>query len=343
MPESPADPLVLFSNGIPISPTDLDFGGLVSKEQINRLSSFSQMVNEVPSSTSKVWIPTGSRTWDIYELVLSQAEFADSAVADTRAVTMSMFAMKSGAGSPLASIAASVAPALEDVGFRFKAPLAAPVPKATSFAALAEPSFLATVGPPTSLATLFSKLDAQLTIDRQTDTTGAAFYPTPFFPADFYSAAYAGNWRPFEITPQPGDLWMPVGNGGKITGEMITVPLQRPWWSSWVFSNRGWRFSRASGMGQLSDGGSPAGGMMPLFCSALLIARNVQTVPGRAAAVGAVSPAPFTLNENLAPPSPVTSLSANGTPEPAAMMIFGFVCTPLPKSPNPDPSLHWPS
>jgi hypothetical protein len=123
---------------------------------------------------------------------------------------------------------------------------------------------------------------------------------------------------------------------------MITVPLQRSWWSPWVFSNRAWRFSPSSGMDQLSDGGNPAGGMMPLFCSALLIARNVKTVPGQAAAARSDSPAPFTLNKSLAPPSPTISLSTNAPSEPAAMMIFGFVCTSLPKSPNPDPSLHWP-
>lgn len=361
MPQPFTDPVVLFSNGIPISPADLDFGGQVTKEQINRLSSFSQMVNSIPSSTSKVWVPTGSMTWDIYERVLTMAQFADSATAaapasggyTTRDISVAGTSgalslsvptpsLELGAGLAMASMAVDVTPALEEIGFRFKVPLLAPVREIRSRAALAESSLQTFGGTSVGLASVFRTLAAQLQVEKRSDTTGTIFFPTPFFPADFYSSSYAENWRPFEITPQPGDLWLPVGDGGKITGEMITVLLQRSWWSPWVFSNRAWRFSPASGMGALSDGGNPASGMMPLFCSALLIARNVQVVAGQGVSRGPLLSVPFTLNRSVGVtaeiPSPLSDASAS-----VPMMIFGFVCTALPKSPNPDPFLQWPA
>lgn len=385
-----SDPVVLFSNGIPVSPSELDFGSLSDRDRINRLSNFSQMVNDIPAANSKAWLPSGAKTWDIYQNVLQFAQFPESSgdpglFAASRGGPTGRVAALAGPANALrgaalldASVAepdadlninwaaatARLGQSLRDEGFHFKALNVAPTPepvKVAGFAldraaALASVSrvrpaqasglavgLAASVGGG-GLASLFLTQLAKMQSSQLTDTTlGTQFYPTTFFPADFYQSAYDSSWQPFELTPQNGDVWLPVPAGGKITGEMLTVQLQRPWWSTWVFANRGWRFNPEMGMEPLSDGGNPPTGTMPLFSSALLIARNVKTVAPASAFAQAPIPAPFTLAPHVIPaatgsPVPPSSPIAGGN----SMMIFGFVCTVLGVSPNPNPALHWP-
>jgi hypothetical protein len=263
---------------------------------------------------------------------------------------------------------AGVADTLRSSGFQFKSLSSAPSPSHGDRPKAVRQAQAALAGQPgNGMAALFQNLRAKLRTSVMTDLLGTQFYPTLFYPADFYQSSYDAYWQPFELSPQPGDVWMPLPPGGKITGEMISIQLQRSWWSTWVFSNRGWRFSPDSGMQPVSDGGHPASGSMPLFACALLIARNVKTVlPPNAlpaaneAKVRSGPPlAPFTLlrvagqSQGTANSAGAASaidpqstkalaepLEANGAPPP--MMVFAFVCTPIGVCPNPDMNLNWP-
>jgi hypothetical protein len=370
MPNPLADPAVFFTNGIPISPADLNIQGVSGKDQINRLSAFSQLVNDIPAPNSKVWLPDGTKVWDIYELLLTLAQFPDNSLEPNRAITASATAASvTRAFGPTPAkpqdlalnwndAAAGIGSTLRSVGFQLMNQPVVPQPLANR-SLKAAPAMMANANQfGTGLAALFQNLRAKLASSTLTDLQlGTQFYPTLFYPMDFYQSAYDSYWQPFELTPQAGDVWVPVPAGGKITGEMITVQLQRSWWSTWVFSNRAWRFSPDSGMQPICDGGNPPSGSMPLFPSALLIARNVKTVlppkPAPAAAAvesNAPSFAPFKLiSPPAAPQGSVTSAAAKmptlavAADSAPPMMIFAFVCTPIGLCPNPDPSLNWPS
>ena len=59
------------SPGIAIAGSDLAFGDMTTKPEINANSAFSQMVNNVPSSTG-FWGLTNKKIWDIYEDAITQ-------------------------------------------------------------------------------------------------------------------------------------------------------------------------------------------------------------------------------------------------------------------------------
>lgn len=75
-----AVPFISFcSPGIAIS--DLDFGDLTTKDQVNRCSAFSDLVNSIPYSSS-IWQKTDKKSWDIYELALTQVKLAQDELGD---------------------------------------------------------------------------------------------------------------------------------------------------------------------------------------------------------------------------------------------------------------------
>jgi hypothetical protein len=311
-----SDPVILYCSGIPIAPSSLDFGTGATQAQLDALSSFSQMVNAIPSG-GEVWLPgSGSETWTIYDNVLSKSEFAVEAVASPQTNQAMSYATVS-------SLHESAAPSLKGAGFRFAenkrvlSAQAAPPSPATDTAA----------APPASLAATFSQLSVSFSLAARMDTLGNTFYPTYVYPPDFDQAVNDAFWIPFTITPGQTDPWMAVGEGNTISGEMISLPLQRAWWNPWVFSSRAWRFVPVYGFGLLSDGGSPPSGQLPMWATALMIARNLKvvsdsTTPGAAPALKLKG-------------------SAEATPEAGGMSIIGFYCTPLPLCPNPDPALAW--
>lgn len=354
------NPIILYSGGIPISPSDLDFGNSVTQAQLNALSSFSQMVNAIPAP-GNVWVSTGSETWSIYKLVLTMAEFAQAAQAPpppqpqfaTRSVDVTgskttievpdpLPAVMSAAPSVLSALGETIAPALNNIGFQL-GETNQPSPTNSNQNG-AKPSKLPPLGS-SGLASMFLQLEAQLAIDALTDTLGSIFYPTYLFPADFYQPQYDASWQPFTITPGEDDPWIPINQGDTVSGEIITLPLQRAWWITWVFNNRGWRFDPSTGFGNLSDGGSPPQGMMPMYASALIIARNIQVSPAQS---DSFAPLPANLNpfvlktaENNSAEKDSAANSLSNATDPTAMLIVGFVCTPLPLCPNPDPTLNW--
>lgn len=364
MAASPGAPIVIYSNGIPISPSDLDFGNVATQAQINALSSFSQMVNAIPAP-GNVWVPTGSETWSIYNLVLTMSEFAQSAPPPvpppipTRSVAVSGSDANLNVPNPssqaiseiptiLENIGSAIFPALSYIGFEIgEKGSSASGGTTTANSNAAQPPETSAPDSGGGLAAIFLQLEGQLNVDTMTDTLGNAFYPTYLYPADFYQSQYDASWKPFTVTPGEDDPWIPVGEqSSTVSGEIITLPLSRSWWSTWIFANRGWQFNPTSGFGKLSDGGVPPQGMMPMYASALIIARNLQfSQPADAAAppqdlnpfilaadAGAAAKGSSSADAATAPISPVPSDS---------MLIIGFVCTPLPLSPNPDPSLNW--
>ncbi len=184
-------PIIIYSGGIPIAPADLDFGGSVTKAQINALSSFSQMVNAIPAE-GNTWVPTGSETWDIYQLVLTMAQFAETAQGvvpsaasfATRQVAVAESNAKINVVEPipqatvdtpssLAALNESISPLLEQAGFQFnRSPLLEQAGFQVNSSRLAPIPFDGTTSPavsptlsgtqPTGLAAMFLKLQAHL-------------------------------------------------------------------------------------------------------------------------------------------------------------------------------------
>jgi hypothetical protein len=343
--------LIIFSGAIPISPTDLDFADGGTGDQLNALSAFSQMVNAIPSPPYDYWAPSGTVSWDVYRLVLTQSAFPQAA-ATTVAAAVGAAPIKNGIAAsgfraPIrepAVAAAAVSPAdiwasLEHAGFVFSgsppaplpdAPTAKPIERSAAGRVPLGEDLAQDVAAP-GLEGTFFQLQAQLAADQLTDLRGTQFYPTRFYPPDFYLPANDAQWRAFQVQPGDNNPWAPLAQRGAITGEMVTVQVQRPWWQTWVFSSRGWTFQPSSGLGPLSDGKTPPSGLMPAYATSLAIARNVQPVRPAATSV-----AP---HELLVVPNAATLTS--GTSTDTSMMIIGFMCAPLPLSPNPDPSLNW--
>lgn len=354
-------PIIIYSGGIPIAPADLDFGNSVTQAQINALSSFSQMVNAIPSE-GDVWVPSGSETWDIYNLVLTMAQFAETAqgvvpsaahfttrqaaVAESNATINVVEPIQQDTGntpSSLAALTESISPLLAQAGFQFLRANPTPGPADVAPSPAVSPTLTGTQ--PTGLAAMFLQLRAHLAADTMTDTLGNAFHPTPLYPANFYQPQYDSSWKPFVITPGQNNPWIPITNGSAVTGQMATIPLQRAWWSTWIFANRGWEFSPSSGMEQLSDGGNPPQGMMPMYASAVIFARNIKVFSVQEVPVSTTASATFFTPSDTGAAQAAETLARALAPQSGdaqnSMVIIGFVCTPLPTCPNPDPTLDW--
>lgn len=58
--------------GVPVAGSDLDFGDMTVRQEIDANAAFSQMVNNIPSSQG-FWTLTGRKVWDVYEDAITQA------------------------------------------------------------------------------------------------------------------------------------------------------------------------------------------------------------------------------------------------------------------------------
>jgi hypothetical protein len=123
-----------------------------------------------------------------------------------------------------------------------------------------------------------------------------------------------------------------------------------------IFWSRGWKWSPESGLGPVSDGANPPEGLMPLYPTAVIIARNLEigldmTNESNSSSWSSVSTSasfgwgPFSISgnyshsESQAQSDYTQSDSGISVPGP---QIIAFVCEVIPQSPNPDPSLNWP-
>ncbi|MEV4783398.1 hypothetical protein [Burkholderia sp. LMU1-1-1.1] len=137
--------------------------------------------------------------------------------------------------------------------------------------------------------------------------------------------------------------------------ELIRVPIRRSWWDPTVFWDRGWKFDPQISNLVLSEGTMPPKGEMGMYPTALIVARNLKVgidltseenshVATQMSASGSVGWGPFSVKGNYSRSTDRKThdfvRTAAGI-ECAGMQIIGFVCEPLPKSPNPDLTLNW--
>ena len=138
----------------------------------------------------------------------------------------------------------------------------------------------------------------------------------------------------------------------KLSVEMVQIPLLRGWWDPTMFYNHGWKFATDD---PLSNGLMPpaTNGRLPMYVSSIIVARNLKasldmtsthnhSVSDHFSSSGSIGWGPFSLRGNYERNSgshshdfdhDASSISCPG------MQIIAFVCTVLPKTPNPAPGL----
>ncbi|MCR8961648.1 hypothetical protein O0550_00290 [Brevibacillus halotolerans] len=141
----------------------------------------------------------------------------------------------------------------------------------------------------------------------------------------------------------------------EIEFEMIQLPLIRPWWDPLIFKNRGWKWAPGVSPDLISDGGRPPQGLMPIYATDLILARNLKITMDMTSAIstavreklsvsGSVGFGPFSLRGNYATDDANQTFNftetGNGI-EVSGAQIIGFLGEVLPKSPDPDPDLNW--
>lgn len=319
---------ILFcSPGLPVSQQMLEFGGWYTPREVQALSHFSRVVNMVPNAAGRLFSVSGSMVWDVYDAAVSHCAFPNE--------PMRYEAMEDGweelsVPEPAGGLVeAALAPIFQY--FRERRPadaqssLSAPVdllPEALrnyaaavdaaddeAAAVLADGPLLVTSG---RAAAYHQRLKARLDRSAMTDRMGP-FWPTPLVPADLLSGGY--RWEQIAIH-EAESAWLAGRSGWELdlTAEVIQAPLLRAWWDPTIFRNRGWRW--ATPLAEISDGGSPPRGMMPLYITSVIFARNLTYSYGTAGQ-----------REDRHAPDP---------------QILGFICERLPKCPNPDLTLDWP-
>jgi hypothetical protein len=239
-------------------------------------------------------------------------------------------------------------------------------------------------------ASLYQSMRANFNADRLTDTLGSQFYPTYVYPKDPLNPALDGSWMSFyfnledvntfksdSATNSGGSasaswgLWSgsasaSYGQGQSnyecdtsnlsLSVQLIQLPLTRPWLRPEIYWSRGWRWS-AGASGVISDGGTPPQGLMPLYPTSVIVAKNLvinldmsntknQSSFSKIETSASIGWGPFSVSGNYSrSDSQSTSnftKSSTGITVPGAQII-AYVCEVLPLSPNPDPSLNWQS
>jgi hypothetical protein len=237
---------------------------------------------------------------------------------------------------------------------------------------------------------LYQSMKANFNADALTDTLGQQFYPTYVYPSNPLQAALSSSWLAYQFNLQDTQtfqsnsqtntggsagaswgLWSAsasaeYGSGqssyecdttGLTVGvDLLQVPLTRAWLRPEIFWSRGWRWAPSAGFGPVSDGARPPQGLMPLYPTAVILAKNLQisldmTNQTNSSQWSSISTkasfgwGPFSISGNY---SHSQSSSKSGftktnsgisVPGP---QIIALVCEVIPQSPNPDPSLNWP-
>lgn len=238
---------------------------------------------------------------------------------------------------------------------------------------------------------LYDQLKAAFNMDARTDpVTGEVYYTTLYFPEGVLTPRFAQSWQTFtfavdqssEYAEQSAVSWgggvqgsyglFSAGasaayskeqshshadtSGMRISVELTQVPLLRSWWSPWIFKSHGWDWDKSAGFGPVSNGETPPQGLMPIFPTQVILARNLQVDMDMTSKDNtsfmesiktetAVGFGPFSLRGNYAHTQSrsthdfTASQSGISCPGP---QIIGFICEMLPKSPDPDPNLNWP-
>lgn len=148
-----------------------------------------------------------------------------------------------------------------------------------------------------------------------------------------------------------------------ISVELKRVDIMRPWLEPLMFRSRAWRWSKGSAFAEsISDGvdasqGQTPTGVMPLFPTTLIISRNFVVKADfsqeetawfeeQITSSASVGFGPFSINGHYNQTTKGSEVkgnaSANGIASPD-IQILGWLCNVMPKCPNPDPVLPWPS
>lgn len=239
---------------------------------------------------------------------------------------------------------------------------------------------------------MYERLRNRFALAEKKDFLGFSFYPTFGYPSKVMRPEFKDAWTTFSLSQQEIHEFASAEStswGGGVSGgwglwswgggtsyseqktfasadtstlglsvELIQVPIQRPWLTSWIFSSRGWK-----GVGPLAQDGSISSGqyplsdsmLMPLMPVSVILARNLkittkmtsdenETFASQRQSSVSVGWGPFSLRGNYSHSessqrhdyeSNSEGLVCPGT------QIIGFVCDVLPKSPNPDESLDF--
>jgi hypothetical protein len=239
-------------------------------------------------------------------------------------------------------------------------------------------------------AAIYQTMRANFKADRLTDTLGEQFYPTYVYPKDPLNPAFDSSWMNFFFNLQDIQTFQSessTNSGGSASGgwglwsgsasasygqgqqnyecdtsnlslsvQLIQLPLTRPWIRPEIFWSRGWRWSN-SASGQISDGKTPPQGLMPLYPTSVILAKNLnikldmsntknQSSWSKISTSASIGWGPFSVSGNYSSSNSQSSSkftqTSTGITVPGTQII-AYVCEVLPLSPNPDPSLNWQS
>lgn len=169
-----------------------------------------------------------------------------------------------------------------------------------------------------------------------------------------------------------GGLWSVSGSGSyaeqksryKSDNETISVdlqitvaPIRRTWLDASVFANRAWRLDPNINKSIFSDGGTPPKGRMPALITGMILGRalklgiDMSTTENKAFASqlkvsASAGWGPFSVRGNYSRNTERKShdfVQSTAGIEAPGMQILGLICQLLPKSPNPDSTLNWPT
>lgn len=236
---------------------------------------------------------------------------------------------------------------------------------------------------------MYQTMKTNFNMDRLTDTLGQQFYPTYVYPPDPLQAALDGSWLNYEFnladvqtfqsnsqTNSGGSasaswgLWSASASaeygegsssyscdtkGLSVTTQLLQVPLTRAWMQPEIFWSRGWKWSPEAGLGPVSDGANPPQGLMPLYPTSMILAKNLQinldmTNQSNSSQWSSISTSasfgwgPFSISGNYSHSQSSAQSSYTKTDSGISVpgsQIIAFVCEVIPQSPNPDPSLNW--
>ncbi|NIR28946.1 MAG: hypothetical protein GWN84_06450 [Gammaproteobacteria bacterium] len=233
----------------------------------------------------------------------------------------------------------------------------------------------------------YGTLRGNLNMDRRANQRGDTYFPTFYFPDEALTGKYDDSWTNFYFDLQDLEthernestawgtqasaswgLWHASGGaeyssqsedyqadteGLSLRVELLQIPILRSWLDPSIFHSRAWKWSQEST--PISDGGSPPHGFMPLFPTAMIVARKLHitqdmksehnkkfTTHLATQASGGWGPfsvkGHYSRDTHSADHDCTTTDSGIDVPGP---QIIAFVCEKLPKSPNPDPGLNW--
>lgn len=240
-------------------------------------------------------------------------------------------------------------------------------------------------------AAMYADMRASFKMARAQHPQLGTYLPTWYFPEGVLGEQYANSWTQFHFTKddvsttthnsstswgasasgswglwhasasaqygsESSDYQCDTENMG-LKCELVQIPISRPWLNGLIFKSHGWKWAESSGFGPISNGQNPPSldGMMPIFPTAMIVARNVEitldmTSEHNTAAMKQISTqasggwGPFSVSGNYSHKESTSThdytATGSGLKIPGAQII-AFVCDRLPLCPSPDPNLPW--